>query len=46
MFKGKCTDNSGTLSYREIMEIIDENQLTPYWDEVKAVKCTTWGGDQ
>ncbi len=44
--KGPCTDNSGTLSYREIMDIIDEYSLTPYYDEVNAVKYITWGGDQ
>lgn len=39
--KGPCTDNSGTLSYREIMDIIDQNSLTPYYDEDNAVKYIT-----
>ncbi|GAW17905.1 hypothetical protein ANO14919_073740 [Xylariales sp. No.14919] len=43
---GPCTDNSGTLSYAEIMDIIDEHNLTPYYDEENAVKWITWGGDQ
>ncbi|KAI0523939.1 glycosyl hydrolases family 18-domain-containing protein [Xylaria bambusicola] len=43
---GPCTDNSGTLSYAEIMDIIDEHNLTPYYDEEHAVKWITWGGDQ
>ncbi|KAJ3578860.1 hypothetical protein NPX13_g1706 [Xylaria arbuscula] len=43
---GPCTDNSGTLSYAEIMDIIDEHNLTPYYDEEHAVKWVTWGGDQ
>ncbi|TLD14866.1 hypothetical protein PspLS_10880, partial [Pyricularia sp. CBS 133598] len=44
--KGPCTDNSGTLSYAEIMDIIDANKLTPYHDKENAVKWITWGGDQ
>lgn len=43
---GPCTDNSGTLSYKEIMAIIDENNLTPYYDKDNGVKWVTWGGDQ
>lgn len=44
--KGPCTDNSGTLSYAEIVDIIDKNKLTPYYDKENAVKWITWGGDQ
>ncbi|KAL3453554.1 hypothetical protein BJX65DRAFT_302452 [Aspergillus insuetus] len=44
--KGPCTDNSGTLSYREIMEIIDELEIKPEYDEVNAVKWITFRGDQ
>ncbi|KAG8160926.1 hypothetical protein KVR01_009190 [Diaporthe batatas] len=44
--KGPCTDNSGTLSYREIMDIIEQNSLSPYYDTVNAVKYITWGADQ
>ncbi|KAL2817250.1 hypothetical protein BDW59DRAFT_166064 [Aspergillus cavernicola] len=43
---GPCTDNSGTLSYFEIMDIIDEYDLTPYYDEENGVKWITWNGDQ
>lgn len=43
---GPCTNNAGTLSYSEIMDIIDEHSLTPYHDEEAAVKYITWGGDQ
>ncbi|RSL60097.1 hypothetical protein CEP53_005571 [Fusarium sp. AF-6] len=43
---GPCTDNSGTLSYFEIMDIIKKYDLTPYWDKTDAVKYVTWGGDQ
>lgn len=43
---GPCTDNSGTLSYFEIMDIIEKYDLTPYWDKKDAVKYVTWGGDQ
>ncbi|SPJ79175.1 related to chitinase [Fusarium torulosum] len=44
--KGPCTGNSGTLSYFEIMDIIEKYDLTPYWDKDAAVKYVTWGGDQ
>ncbi|RSL86747.1 hypothetical protein CDV31_016357 [Fusarium ambrosium] len=43
---GPCTNNPGTLSYFEIMDIIDKYDLTPYWDKKDAVKYVTWGGDQ
>lgn len=43
---GPCTDNSGTLSYQEIMDVIDKYDLTPYHDKKAAVKWVTWGGDQ
>ncbi|KAK4442906.1 hypothetical protein QBC34DRAFT_479340 [Podospora aff. communis PSN243] len=43
---GECTGNPGTLSYREIQDIIERENLTPYHDEVNAVKYITWGGDQ
>jgi chitinase len=43
---GPCTDNSGTLSYFEIMDIIKEYDLTPYYDEENGVKWITWNGDQ
>ena len=28
------------------MAIIDENNLTPYYDKDNGVKWVTWGGDQ
>ncbi|KAI9876312.1 MAG: hypothetical protein M1830_006786 [Pleopsidium flavum] len=43
---GPCTHNSGTLSYKEITQIIDQNKLTPYYDKEDAVKYITWNGDQ
>lgn len=43
---GPCTANSGTLSYFEIMDIIEQNKLTPYYDKEHGVKYVTWGGDQ
>ncbi|KAF7870544.1 hypothetical protein EAF04_004288 [Stromatinia cepivora] len=43
---GPCTGNSGTLSYAEIVDIIDRNKLSPYHDKEAAVKWVTWGGDQ
>ncbi|KAH7146903.1 hypothetical protein B0J13DRAFT_664619 [Dactylonectria estremocensis] len=43
---GPCTDNSGTLSYFEIMDIIKKYDLSPYWDKENAVKYVTWNGDQ
>lgn len=35
---GVCTDNSGTLSYREIIHIISTYDLERYYDKVDAVK--------
>lgn len=35
---GTCTKNSGTLSYREITEIIDQKKLKPTHDKENAVK--------
>ena len=43
---GLCTENSGTLSYREIIQIIDQYNLSPYHDETNAVKYITWKNDQ
>jgi chitinase len=43
---GLCTDNSATLSYREIIQIIDQYNLSPYHDETDAVKYITWKNDQ
>ncbi|KAF2716673.1 glycoside hydrolase family 18 protein [Polychaeton citri CBS 116435] len=43
---GSCTDNSGTLSYREIMDIIDRYNISPYYDKENQVKYITWKSDQ
>ncbi|KAF8252102.1 glycosyl hydrolases family 18 protein-like protein [Wilcoxina mikolae CBS 423.85] len=43
---GGCTKNSGTLSFKEIMEIIDEHNLKPYYDKDNAVKYIVWNQDQ
>ena len=43
---GPCTQTSGILSYKEIMNIIDQNSITPIWDETDAVKYITWDNDQ
>ncbi|KAF2994020.1 hypothetical protein E8E14_001381 [Neopestalotiopsis sp. 37M] len=43
---GSCTGQSGILSYKEIMQIIDKNDITATWDEVAAVKYITWNDDQ
>lgn len=42
----QCTGQSGILSYKEIMQIIDKNDITATWDEVAAVKYITWNDDQ
>ncbi|KAL2807888.1 glycosyl hydrolases family 18-domain-containing protein [Aspergillus granulosus] len=43
---GPCTDESGILSFAEIMDIKDKYNLTPEYDQVNAVKYITWNGDQ
>lgn len=43
---GSCTKNSGTLSYREITEIIEDKKITPYHDKKDAVKYIVWNNDQ
>ncbi|KAL8694715.1 MAG: hypothetical protein Q9224_003515, partial [Gallowayella concinna] len=43
---GACTKNSGTLSYKEITQIIDQKKLTPYYDKENAVKYIVWNQDQ
>jgi chitinase len=42
----QCTKNSGTLSYKEIDQIIKQDNLTPYYDKENAVKYITWNKDQ
>ncbi|GAP85921.1 putative glycosyl hydrolases family 18 protein [Rosellinia necatrix] len=43
---GPCSQNSGTLTYREIMDVIKNNKLKPYYDKENAVKYITWNQDQ
>lgn len=43
---GACTDSSGTLSYSEIMDIINKYDLTPHYEKESAVKWIRWQGDQ
>ncbi|KAI4122687.1 MAG: hypothetical protein LQ338_005669 [Usnochroma carphineum] len=43
---GACTQNSGTLSYKEITQIIDQKKLKPYYDKENAVKYIVWNQDQ
>lgn len=43
---GTCTQSAGTLSYKEIQQIITANDLEPYYDEEAAVKYVTWNSDQ
>ncbi|KAI0865410.1 hypothetical protein F4860DRAFT_307737 [Xylaria cubensis] len=43
---GKCSGQSGILSYDEITQIIKQNDIDPYWDKDNAVKYLTWGKDQ
>ncbi|KAL9118258.1 MAG: hypothetical protein Q9187_005199 [Circinaria calcarea] len=43
---GDCTDSSGTLSYKEIVDIIRKYKLTPFYDKTNAVKYITWKSDQ
>lgn len=43
---GPCTKSSGTLSYREITDIIEQKKLKPIHDEKNAVKYIVWDQDQ
>ncbi|KAL8350543.1 hypothetical protein RB598_005715 [Gaeumannomyces tritici] len=43
---GPCSKNSGTLTYREIQQVIKDNKLKPYHLKEEAVKYITWNGDQ
>ena len=43
---GSCTNNSGTLSYSEITNIITQYNLELYYDLENAVKYITWDQDQ
>jgi len=43
---GPCSQNSGTLTYREIQHIIQQRRIKPVHDRVAAVKWITWDRDQ
>ncbi|KAJ8123757.1 hypothetical protein ONZ43_g362 [Nemania bipapillata] len=43
---GACSQNSGTLTYREIIDVVKNNKLKPYYDKENAVKYVTWNQDQ
>ncbi|KAI0436524.1 carbohydrate-binding module family 18 [Xylaria telfairii] len=43
---GPCTANSGTLAYFEIMDLIDEKNLKPYYDKDAQAKYIVWDNDQ
>ncbi|KAF2003755.1 glycoside hydrolase family 18 protein [Amniculicola lignicola CBS 123094] len=43
---GPCSKNSGTLTYKEIQDIIKKHKIRPYHDKEAAVKYITWDNDQ
>ncbi|KAI1412614.1 glycosyl hydrolases family 18-domain-containing protein [Hypoxylon sp. FL1857] len=43
---GPCTANSGTLAYFEIMDIIEAQNLKPYYDKDAQAKYIVWNNDQ
>jgi len=43
---GPCSKNSGTLTYKEIQDIIKQHKIKPYHDKKAAVKYITWNQDQ
>ncbi|KAF7510841.1 hypothetical protein GJ744_005941 [Endocarpon pusillum] len=43
---GPCSANSGTLTYKEIEQIIKQHNIKPYHDKEAAVKYITWNQDQ
>lgn len=44
--KGGCSGESGILSYREIIAIIDTKKIKPIHDKTAGVKYITWNSDQ
>lgn len=44
--EGGCSGESGILSYREIQDIIQTNNIKPFHDKEAGVKYITFGGDQ
>ena len=43
---GSCSNNAGTLTYREIQQIIKDKKLKPHHDKKAAVKWINWDQDQ
>lgn len=44
---GRCTHTSGILSYKEIMEIVEDVDIVgPFWDEKAAVMYVNWDEKQ
>ncbi|CBX95390.1 similar to Glycosyl hydrolases family 18 protein [Plenodomus lingam JN3] len=43
---GPCSANSGTLTYKEIQQIIKQHKIKPYYDKDAQVKYITWNQDQ
>ncbi|KAI4634170.1 uncharacterized protein J4E87_001340 [Alternaria ethzedia] len=43
---GPCSDNSGTLTYKEIQQVIKQHKISPYYDKEAQVKYITWNQDQ
>ena len=43
---GPCSKNSGTLTYKEIMQIIEQKGLEPVYDKEAGIKYVTWDRDQ
>lgn len=44
--KGGCSGESGILSYREIMAVIDTKKIKPVHDKKAGVKYITWNNDR
>jgi chitinase len=42
---GSCTNFAGVLSNREIKKLINDEGITPYFNETAMVKYFTYGGD-
>ncbi|KAJ5907345.1 hypothetical protein N7495_000027 [Penicillium taxi] len=42
---GSCTDSAGVLSYKEIMDSMEEEDVVIIWDETDAVNYMTWDQD-
>lgn len=44
--EGPCTKSSGTLSYRELVDVMASRDITPTYDKKAAVKYFKWNEDQ